>query len=267
MKHSLAVDRLHFSYAPGVPVLASVSTVLDTGAVTGIIGPNGAGKSTLLQLLCGLLVQEGGTVTLDGRPLSAFTARERARIIAYMPQSVQPTFSLSVREVVALGRYPHLGPFGALGEPDHAIVNACLVRTETDAFADRDFLSLSGGERQRVVLASILAQEPRILLLDEPTSALDLPHESAFFVQLRQLAGQDLGVVVVTHDINMAAQFCDRLLLLGTNHTLVTQGTPAEVLTAEHLSAAYGSPLVVTTHPVCGTPFVTVPLPEGSTRT
>ena len=262
MKHSLAADRLNFSYAPGAPVLAEVSTLLETGSVAGIIGPNGAGKSTLLQLLCGLLVQDSGTVTLDGRPLVTFTARERARIIAYMPQSVQPTFSLSVREVVALGRYPHLGPFGALGEPDHAIVRACLARTETEAFAERDFLSLSGGERQRVILASVLAQEPRILLLDEPTSALDLPHETAFFVQLRHLATQELGVIVVTHDINMAAQFCDRLLLLGKDHSLITQGTPEEVLTAEHLTAAYGSPLVVTAHPIAGTPFVTVPLGE-----
>jgi iron complex transport system ATP-binding protein len=266
MKHSLAADRLNFSYAPGAPVLADVSTVLETGAVAGIIGPNGAGKSTLLQLLCGLLTPESGLVTLDGRPLDAYTARERAKIIAYMPQSVQPTFSLSVREVVALGRYPHLGPFGALGAPDHAIVRDCLAQTETEAFADRDFLSLSGGERQRVVLASVLAQEPRLLLLDEPTSALDLTHESAFFVQLRELAARELGIVVVTHDINMAAQFCDQLLLLGQDHSLVKQGTPTEVLTAEHLSAAYGSPLAVTAHPVYGTPFVTVPLPEARVR-
>ncbi len=264
MKHSLAADRLSFSYAPGAPVLAEVSAVLESGVVAGIIGPNGAGKSTLLQLLCGLLAPDGGAVSLDGKPLATFTPRERARIIAYMPQSVQPTFSLSVREVVALGRYPHLGPFGALGEPDRAIVDACLARTETESFADRDFLSLSGGERQRVILASVLAQEPRILLLDEPTSALDLPHETAFFLQLRQLAAQDLGVIVVTHDINMAAQFCDRLLLLGRDHTLVMQGAPEEVLTAANLSAAYGSSLEVCAHPVTGTPFVTAPMDSGA---
>lgn len=264
MKHSLAADRLYFSYAPGAPVLADVSAVLESGTVAGIIGPNGAGKSTFLQVLCGLLAPGGGTVSLDGKPLTAFTPRERARIIAYMPQSVQPTFSLSVREVVALGRYPHLGPFGALGEPDHAIVAACLAQTETETFAERDFLSLSGGERQRVILASVLAQEPRILLLDEPTSALDLPHETAFFHQLRKLAAQKLGVVVVTHDINMAAQFCDRLLLLGQEHTLVKHGPPDEVLTAANLSEAYGSPLAVCAHPVTGTPFVTVPLGEGA---
>jgi len=264
MKHSLAADRLYFSYAPAAPVLADVSAVLESGTVAGIIGPNGAGKSTLLQVLCGLLAPAGGSVSLDGRPLATFNPRERARIIAYMPQSVQPTFSLSVREVVALGRYPHLGPFGALGEPDHAIVAACLAQTETETFAERDFLSLSGGERQRVILASVLAQEPRILLLDEPTSALDLPHETAFFQQLRKLAAQDLGVIVVTHDINTAAQFCDRLLLLGQEHTLVKQGAPEEVLTAANLSAAYGSPLAVCAHPVTGTPFVTVPLDSGA---
>lgn len=266
MSHSLAADRLNYAYSPGAPVLSDVSARLETGAVTGIIGPNGAGKSTLLQLLCGLLVPESGAVTLDDKPLAAYTSRARARIVAYMPQSVQPTFSLSVREVVALGRYPHLGPFGALGAPDYAIVDQCLAQTETEAFATRDFLSLSGGERQRVVLASVLAQEPRILLLDEPTSALDLPHETAFFGQLRQLSARDLGVVVVTHDINMAAQFCDQLLLLGRNHTLVRQGPPTDVLTAEYLTEAYGSPLVVTAHPVSGTPFVTAPIHDGGTR-
>lgn len=260
MKHSIAANGLTFSYAPDTPVLKEVTTVLSAGAVSGIIGPNGAGKSTLLQLLCGLLEPGGGAVEIDGRPLVTYRARDRARLVAYMPQSVQPTFSLSVREVVALGRYPHLGAFGVLGEGDHAIVDACLARTESADFANRDFLSLSGGERQRVILASVLAQEPRMLLLDEPTSALDLPHEVAFFRQLRELAEADLGVVVVTHDINMAAQFCDEILLLGKDHTLVTQGPPVEVLTRENLTVAYGSPLAVGAHPETGRPFVTVPL-------
>lgn len=261
MNLTLAADRVDFAYAPGAIVLRDVSTTVRTGTVTGIIGPNGAGKSTLLQVLCGLLAPDHGNVTLDGHPLGAISPRERARIIAFMPQSVQPAYSLTVREVVELGRFPHLGPFGALGEGDHAIVQQCLHQTETDTFAERDFLSLSGGERQRVVLASVLAQEPRILLLDEPTSALDLPHETAFFLQLRQLAARELGVAIVTHDINMAAQFCDRLVLLGRDHSLVRQGTPEDVLKETYLTEAYGSPLVVGAHPLSGTPFVFAPLP------
>lgn len=260
MKHSISATGLTFSYAPGSPVLQDVTTRLPAGAITGIIGPNGAGKSTLLQLLCGLLEPDSGTVEIDGRPLEAYGPRARARLVAYMPQSVQPTFSLSVREVVALGRYPHLGPFGALGESDFAIVDACLAQTESTAFAERDFLSLSGGERQRVILASVLAQEPQLLLLDEPTSALDLPHEVAFFRQLQELAVRELGIVVVTHDINMAAQFCDKLIVIGRDHTVVTQGTPAAVLTTEFLTEAYGSPLAVGVHPETGGPFVSVPL-------
>lgn len=262
MSHVLAADRVSFGYAPGSPVLMDVSVELRGGEVAGIIGPNGAGKSTLLQLLCGLLNPDEGAVLLDGRPLSEFSARARARLVGYMPQSVQPAFSLSVREVVALGRYPHLGPFGILGPPDHAVVAACLEQTETAALADRDFLSLSGGERQRAVLASVLAQEPRLLLLDEPMSALDLPHEVAFFRQLRDLAAGGLGVVVVTHDINLAAQFCDRLLLIGQDHTLAAAGAPRDVLTAELLTQAYGSPLAVGSHPESGGPFVTVPVLE-----
>lgn len=263
MKHSITAHGLSFSYTPENPVISDLSATLDSGQVTGIIGPNGAGKSTLLQLLCGLLSPDAGRVALDGRPLASYSARERARLVGYMPQSVQPTFSLSVRDVVALGRYPHLGPLGTLGAPDFAIVTRSLAQTETEALADRDFLSLSGGERQRVVLASVLAQEARLLLLDEPTSALDLPHEVAFFRQLRELTAEALGIVVVTHDINMAAQFCDRLLLLGANHTLVAEGAPAAVLTETALSTAYGSPLSVGIHPVTGAPFVSVPESSG----
>lgn len=261
--HTIVAEGLAYSYTSGQPVLDGISTRVCTGEVTGIIGPNGAGKSTLLQLLCGVLSPQVGTVLLNERPLARYGDRERARLVAYMPQSVSPAFSLSVREVVALGRFPHLGPFGSLGAPDHAIVEACLEQTETGELAERDFLSLSGGERQRVLLASVLAQEPRLLLLDEPTSSLDLPHEAAFFCQLRTLAEAGLGVVVVTHDINMAAQFCDQLVLLGKHHQLEKQGAPMEVLEAEILTRAYGSPLVVGTHPQSGGPFVTAPVGRG----
>lgn len=265
MNHSITASALSFSYTPGAPVVSNVTATLPAGEVTGIIGPNGAGKSTLLQLLCGLLKPDAGQVALNGQPLASYSTRERARIVGYMPQSVQPTFSLSVREVVSLGRYPHLGPLGALGAPDHEIVTQCLRQTETDGLADRDFLSLSGGERQRAVLASVLAQEAKLLLLDEPTSALDLPHEVNFFRQLRQLAARGLGIVVITHDINMAAQFCDRLLLMGRDHSLVAAGDPAAVLGEAALAEAYGTPLVVDTHPNTGAPFVTVPQASGVT--
>lgn len=264
MSHRIEASEVSFSYSPEAPVLLAVCAAVRSGQVTGIIGPNGAGKSTLLKLLCGLLHPESGTVTIDGRAADGLTALERARIVAYMPQSVSPAFSLSVTDVVSLGRFPHLGPFGTLGEPDHRIVRECLAQTECTHLAERDFLSLSGGERQRVLLASVLAQEPRLLLLDEPTSALDLPHEVAFFRQLRELSAGGLGVVVITHDINMAAQFCDELLLLGCDHTLVSQGAPASVLSAGPLTEAYGSPLSVGVHPDIGTPFVSVPVSEGA---
>lgn len=260
MMHRIDAEGLAYSYTSGQRVLDEVSTHVATGDVTGIIGPNGAGKSTLLQLLCGLLSPESGNVFLNKSPLDQYTDRERARCVAYMPQSVSPAFSLTVREVVALGRFPHLGPFGSLGAPDHEIVQDCLAQTGTSHLATRDFLSLSGGERQRVLLASVLAQEPQLLLLDEPTSSLDLPHEAAFFRQLRTLSGRGLGIVIVTHDINMAAQFCDRLVLLGKDHRLVKQGGPSEVLQADILTDAYGSPLLVGVHPQTGGPFVTAPV-------
>ncbi len=262
MKHSIEVADLSFAYTPESPVLRHISAAIHSGTVTGIIGPNGAGKSTLLQLCCGLLTPDRGQVSLDGRPLASYTTLERATLVAYMPQSVNPAFSLKVNDVVALGRFPHVGPLGTLSTHDRDVVQSCLDQTESSELAHRDFLSLSGGERQRVMLASVLAQEPHLLLLDEPTSALDLPHEVAFFRQLRNLVQRDLGIVVVTHDINMAAQFCDTIMLLGRHHDLVGQGDPESILTERDLTEAYGSPLMVSEHPQTGSPFVTVPM-EG----
>lgn len=261
MKHCIEATSLHFAYTESAPVLRDVTMAVHSGLVTGIIGPNGAGKSTLLKLLCGLLSPDRGTVFVDNRPLDAYSPRARARIVGYMPQSVTPAFGMPVADVVALGRFPHLGPFGGLGPNDWAVVRACLDQTECRELADRDFLSLSGGERQRVMLASVLAQESRLLLLDEPTSSLDLPHEVAFFRQLRRLASDGLGVIVVTHDINMAGQFCDRLVLLGHDHGLACQGAPEAVLSETALSTAYGSPLAVRAHPAGDGIFVSVPGP------
>jgi iron complex transport system ATP-binding protein len=259
MKHTLEARGVCYAYTPETTVLQDISTTLSSGRVTGIIGPNGAGKSTLLQLLCGLLSPTAGHVVLDGVPVGSLKDRQRAQLLGFMPQAVHPAFSLTVNEVVGLGRYPHLGPLGVLGPPDHDVVSRCLAQTETTDLATRDFLSLSGGERQRVLLASVLAQEPRILLLDEPTSSLDLPHAAAFFRQLRELTDAGLGVIVVTHDINMAAAHCDELVLLGESHTVIGQGDAAAVLRDDLLTEAYGSPLVVGVHPETGGAFVTVP--------
>lgn len=250
MTHALHARAIQFAYEPGHPVLRGIDAHIESGRITGFVGPNGSGKSTLLRILCGLLRPERGEIRLDERPLQRYAIRERARTVAFLPQSVNPAFDLSVSEVVALGRYPHLGALGRLTSDDVAVVRRCLAETHTEALCTRNFLSLSGGERQRVLVASILAQEPALLLLDEPTSALDIHHQVEVFALLQSLAGRGYGIGVVTHDLNIAAQFCDTVYLLATDGVIVNHGTPDDVFTEDLLSAAYDATIRVTRHPL-----------------
>lgn len=263
MKRILTAEGVSFAYEPGTYVFTGVDAVVRGGEIVGIVGPNGSGKSTLLRVLCGLLRPSAGRVLLDDRPLHGYGRMDRARAVAFLPQEVNPAFALTAIEVVTLGRYPRLGPFAALQPRDYAVAERCLADTETFDLRDRDFLTLSGGERQRVLLASILAQEPDLLLLDEPTSALDIHHQFEIFVLLRRLAAHGYGIAVVTHELNAAARFCDRLLLLAP-HTgaHLAYGAPEEVLTEPLLSQAYDAPISVTRHPVTGSPLVTAVAPE-----
>lgn len=265
MTHTLAAEAAAFAYTPEAPVLERVDAAVHSGEMLAIVGPNGAGKSTLLRVLCGLLRPTAGRVRLDERPLASVPAAERARRVAFLPQGINPTFALTVFEVVCLGRYPHVGALRGLQPNDRDVVLRCLRDTQCEALRDRDFTKLSGGERQRVLVAGILAQEPDILLLDEPTSALDLHHQVEIFVLLRRLAAEGYGVAVVTHDLNGAARFCDRLVLLSSSiHGVVDDGPPALVLTEETLSKVYDARVRVCPHPVTGTPLVTVQEREAS---
>jgi len=255
MTRVLEAKAVHFGYEPGTDVLCGVDATIRGGALSAIVGPNGSGKSTFLRMLCGLLRPREGAVSLDGCALHSFSSRARARMIAFLPQSVSPAFSLSVFEVVCLGRYPHTGAMGSLRAADLEVARRCSRDTETEDLADRDFMSLSGGERQRVLLASILAQEPDILLLDEPTSALDIHHETEVLDLLKRLKEEGYGIAVVTHDLNLAAQYCDEMVLLSAEHSVQASGAPDAVLTAEELTRAYGATISVGTHPFTGTPF------------
>jgi iron complex transport system ATP-binding protein len=167
---------------------------------------------------------------------------------------------------VCLGRYPHIGAFGALRPQDKQVAERCMRDTEVESLRPRDFMTLSGGERQRVLLASILAQEPNILLLDEPTSALDIHHQIEIFALLERLAGEGYGIAAVTHDLNLAAQFCDRVLLLATNHRLLASGKPESVFTEGLLSHAYGSTIGVDKHPVTGAPLIWAATPARTRK-
>ena len=266
MTHALTAESVAYAYETATPVIAQVNAAVRTGEILGIVGPNGSGKSTLLRVLSGLLRPGSGRVTLDGRALSAFSNVDRARTLAFLPQAVNPAFALTVFEVVCLGRYPHMGAFGALSAHDRDAARRCMRDTEIEALAARDFQTLSGGERQRVLLASILAQEPDILLLDEPTAALDIHHQIELFALLTRLAGEGYGFAVVTHDLNLAARFCDRLLLLTNRCEPPISGTAAEVLTGPRLSAAYDAAIRVDRHPVTDAPLIWAETPDTGPR-
>lgn len=255
LMEGLVAESVTYAYPDGTQALREVSVQVSYGQLLGIVGPNGSGKSTLLRVLAGFFRPEQGRVSLDGKALHTYGRYERARQIGFLPQSVLPAFSFSVREVVAMGRYPHLGAFGFLSRGDVEVVERCLDAVECTDLADRPFSALSGGERQRVLLASVLAQEPKLMLFDEPTAALDIHHQVAIFDLLHAFSREGLGIGVVTHDLNLAGQFCDRLLLLQRGRT-IKEGTPEEVIVGDLLSEVYDADLIVDDNPVTGTPMV-----------
>jgi iron complex transport system ATP-binding protein len=219
-----------------------VSAAIDAGDFVGLIGPNGAGKTTLLKALAGLVAPDGGAVTLDGRPLSRIGRGDRARRIGYLPQDGTIHWALPVAEVVLMGRLPHLGAWQRAAEADRAIAARAMAALDIAELAARPATRLSGGEKARVLLARALAGEPEILLADEPVAGLDPYHRLEVMEHLAGLAlgsaGPARGVVVVLHDLALAARFCRRLVLLDRGR-VTAQGAPAEVLTPERLAAVY----------------------------
>lgn len=261
----LCADQLKVQYTPGAaPALAALSLALTPGVFAGVLGPNGSGKSTLVRALSRALKPSGGAVLLDNADLYAsHSARGSAQVLAVVPQETSVSLDFSVCDVVRMGRAPHLPPrpFASEGPADEEIVCRALQAAGIEDLAERAVPTLSGGERQRVLLARALAQQPQILLLDEPTASLDLRHQAETLTLARTLAhGGGLAVLAVLHDVNLAASYCDRLVLLARGE-IAASGTPAEVLTAENLAAVYGARVWVRPHPVTGRPLV-LPLPE-----
>lgn len=239
----------------GRALLAPLSLTLAPGAFTGLIGHNGSGKSTLLKLLSRQLEPTSGVVRFAGRPLPEWRPRSFAREVAYLPQNPPVAAGLSVRELVALGRYPWHGALGRFGAEDAEAVADALALTDVARFGDRMVDELSGGERQRVWLAMLVAQRARWLLLDEPTSALDVAHQIEVLALVRRLSSErGVGAVVVLHDLNMAARFCDDLVALHSGR-LIARGSPSEIVSPEPLRRIYGLPMEVFSHPATGAPL------------
>jgi iron complex transport system ATP-binding protein len=243
--------------------LDGVSCAVDRGRFLAVVGPNGSGKTTLVRALSGLARLERGEVRLDQIPLSRWSRAALARVLAVVPQGEEVVFPLRVDETVMLGRYARLGPLAAAADADRAAVAQALERCDIAGLRERGIDSLSGGEWQRVRLARALAQEPRVLVLDEPTTALDLRHEMELFELIRRLVNEGLAGLVITHHMNLAARFADRMLLLSAGR-VAAEGAPGDVLRPDTLREVFGWPVAVT--PWCdGSPQV-VPLRPQEAR-
>ncbi len=263
----------------GTPVLSEVDLAVARGQFVGVVGPNGCGKSTLVRALSRVLPPISGQVLLDGVNVYSLGARELARRLAVVSQDNSVAFDFPVRQVVLMGRSPHLSRFSAEGPRDYAIAEESMALTHTLVFADRAITSLSGGERQRCMIARALAQQPDVLLLDEPTAHLDINHQIEILDLARRLtAERGLATVVVLHDLNLASQYCDHLVLIAREHAqpapqpemadeaparpgpgrVIASGPPAEVVTEERIRAAYGTDVQVRFHPSTGRPYVTL---------
>ena len=220
-------------------LLDHVTLVAGKGELIGLIGPNGAGKSTLLRTISGLARQRSGVVSLNGADLKTMSAAEVARKLAMVHQAIPTTYGFTAMEVVLMGRYPRMSRFQVEGAPDQAAAHQAMALTETDRFAERSMATLSGGERQRVMIARALAQEPSLLLLDEPTSNLDILHQMRALELVRDLVGTGMTAIAAIHDLQLAARYCHRLVLLHHGRTLA-EGSPAEVLTEKNIAEAFG---------------------------
>ncbi|MCY3023185.1 MAG: ABC transporter ATP-binding protein [Planctomycetota bacterium] len=240
---ALVARDVRLTYPNGVRALDGASISVAPGEFLAIIGPNGSGKSSFLRVLAGLQPADSGQVLLEGDAVSALEARERARRVALVPQTLDVLPGYSVEDFVLMGRYSHLSGWRLYTRHDYEVARECLKRVDAAEFSTRGMNEMSGGERQRALVARALAQEARTVLLDEPTSALDLSHQLLVYRLIHEMhRGAGRTIVVVTHDLNLASQFAQRLALMQRGR-MVSEGAPADVLRREVLEKVYGSEL------------------------
>lgn len=252
---ALEVEALRFAY-DGPVVLDGLDLRVQRGDLVGIIGPNGCGKTTLLRLISGTLEPDAGAIRLFGNPLESLPRRRRACLVSVVPQEARVVFDFTVREIVLMGRAPHLGLLGIENEQDRRIADEALRDTDMASMSGARLAELSGGEKQRVLLARALAQEAPLMLLDEPTAYLDIRHRLDLYRLVDRLrAERGLTVVLVSHDIHLAARFCPRLVMLHHGQ-VAADGPPAQVITRENLRRVYDADVRILEDPVSGAPLV-----------
>ena len=270
VRKAYQVGGLRFHYHPQSReaanwVLDGLTFDVDAGEVLGIVGPNGSGKTSLLKLLAKILRPHAGDMALFGRELGTMPQVEVARTVAFVPQESPQVFSFTVMETVLMGRYPHhhgsrwSAGFSWESAEDVSIAEQTMQSTDLTHLAGRSVMDLSGGERQRCMIARALAQAPQVLLLDEPTAFLDIQHQIEICAIVRRLKEErGLTVVLVSHDLNLASQYCDRILMLKAG-ALFCLGPPHDVIDADVLRAVYGCDVLIDRHPESGVPRVTMP--------
>lgn len=251
----LTVENLTCRYGART-ALRELSLAVGRGEFLAVVGPNGSGKSTLVRAITGVLQPAAGRVLLAGRDLSRIPDRQRAAQMAVLAQETAISFDFTVQEVVQMGRLPHQRWHEGERPADAAAVRRALALTGTTAFGGRLVTELSGGERQRVLLARALAQEPQMLILDEPTAHLDIAYQTDLLELTRALGrAHRLTVIAVLHDLNLAAQYADRILMLKEGRSFA-EGAPSTVVTERNVTAVYGTPVRVIPHPENGVPHV-----------
>jgi iron complex transport system ATP-binding protein len=249
----------------GASVLQNVSATVPEGQFVGLIGPNGAGKTTLLRTMSGVLAPDAGRVTIDGDEVAALSSKASSRRVAVVPQDTTVSFDFSVEQVVEMGRHPYRSRFGGGSADDRRIVDHAMERVDVARFADRSIGSISGGERQRAILARALAQDTSVLLLDEPTASLDVTRQVETLSLVRELVAEGKTAVAAIHDLDLAARFCDELLLLSDGE-IVASGPPDRVLDGDTVSAAFDGRAVVGHDAITGAPTVRALASPASSR-
>ena len=249
MKPSIRASALNTSYG-SLPVIRDVSFSVSKGEFFIVIGPNGSGKTTLLKVMAAITAFQGGKLEILGKPMEKYSRKSLARIMALVPQTVPEDLPFTVRELVLMARSPHMGLLGLEGDHDIQMAEEAMAFTGVESLADRKMDQLSGGERQRAFIARAICQDPQIILLDEPTAALDLAHQVRVMDLMEKLRTEKgLTIVMVSHDINLAAMYATCLMLLKKGR-IIKMGIPSEVLTFKTLEEAYECPLLVDESPL-----------------